>query len=150
MIRNSTEGCFEGSKWQSVITGSRNGLMWNRWHAITWMDYVKIGHNNTLSELRDGFQSSLCVSKLEFVVYIEPQRLQFYSLSGWMSYRKISWSLEAARLGLRLFQSLKIWQAPRQQCCRDARLILERYDHPNIQSRGFETSRDLVIRRLTA
>ena len=106
MIRNSTEGCFEGSKWQYVITGSRNGLMRNRWHAITWMDYVKIGHNNTQSELRDGFQSSLCVLKLELVVHIEPQRLEFYSLRGRMSYRKISWSLEATSLGLRLFQSL--------------------------------------------
>ena len=30
----------------------------------------------------------------------------FYSLSRWMSYRKISWSLEAARLEFRLFPTL--------------------------------------------
>ena len=33
------------------------------------------------------------------------------------------------------------WQAPRQQRCRDACQISERYDHYNIQSRGFKTSR---------
>ena len=32
--------------------------------------------------------------------------LDFYSLSGWTSYRKISWSLEAAEFGFRLSQSL--------------------------------------------
>ena len=32
--------------------------------------------------------------------------LGLYSLNGKMSYRKISWSLEAARLGLRFFNSL--------------------------------------------
>ena len=42
-----------------------------------------------------------------------------------------------------------IWQAPRQQRCRDSCQILERYDHYNIQSRGFETLRDLAVRRLT-
>ena len=33
------------------------------------------------------------------------------------------------------------WQASRQQRCRDACQISERYDHYNIQSRGFKTSR---------
>ena len=33
-------------------------------------------------------------------------RLGLYSLSGKTSYRKISWSLEAARFGFKLFQSL--------------------------------------------
>ena len=39
---------------------------------------------------------------------------------------------------------------PRQQCCRDACQISERYYNCNIQSRGYETSRDLAVRRLTA
>ena len=42
------------------------------------------------------------------------------------------------------------WQAPRQQRCRDACQISERYNHYNTQSRGFETSLNLAIRRLTA
>ena len=42
---------------------------------------------------------------------------------------------------------LDIWQAPREQFCRDACHISERYDQYNTQSRGFETSRDLAVRR---
>ena len=52
--------------------------------------------------------------------------------------------------GLDFSNRSQIWQAPRQQRCRDACQISERYDHYNIQSRGFETSRDLAVRRLTA
>ena len=51
--------------------------------------------------------------------------LQPLFTNGKTSCRKISWSLSAARFGFRLFQSL--W---------------------NIQSRGFENSQDLVVRRL--
>ena len=42
----------------------------------------------------------------------------------------------------------EIWQALRQQCCRCACRISKRYDNLKYQSRGFETSRDLTIRRL--
>ena len=41
----------------------------------------------------------------------------------------------------------KIWQTTRQRGCRDACQISERYDHHNIQSRGFDTSRVLAVRR---
>ena len=47
-------------------------------------------------------------------------------------------------------RSREVLQVPRQRCCRGACQISERYDHCNIQSRGFETSRDLAVRRLTA
>ena len=42
----------------------------------------------------------------------------------------------------------EIWQAPRQHCCRSAWQISKRFDELNYQSRGFETSWDLTIRRL--
>ena len=42
----------------------------------------------------------------------------------------------------------EIWQALRQHCCRRACQISQRYDNLNCRSRGFETSRDLTIRRL--
>ena len=58
------------------------------------------------------------------------------------SYRNISWSLEAARFASRLFQSP--WNLT--GCCRDACQISERYDHYNIQSRSFETSRDRAVK----
>ena len=42
----------------------------------------------------------------------------------------------------------ELWQASRQQrCCRGACQISERYDHYNIQSRGFETLRNLSVLR---
>ena len=66
-----------------------------------------------------------------------------YSLSRKTSYHKISWSLEVARFGFRLFQLLF-------NCCRYACQISVRNDHYNTQSRGFETSWDLALRRLTA
>ena len=52
--------------------------------------------------------------------------------------------------GLDFFNCSEIWQAPRQQRCRDACQISELNDHYNTQSRGFETSRDLSVRRLIA
>ena len=51
---------------------------------------------------------------------------------------------------LELSYRSEIWQASRQQRCRDACQISEWYDNSNIQSRFFETSRDLAVRRLTA
>ena len=45
--------------------------------------------------------------------------------------------------GLNFSNRSEIWQTPRQHRYRDACQISERYDHYNIQSRGFETSRDL-------
>ena len=71
------------------------------------------------------------------------------SLSG----RFITRSREVSKprdWGLDFFKRSEIWQAPRQQRCRDACQISERYDHYNIQSPDFETSRDLAVRRLTA
>ena len=67
-----------------------------------------------------------------------------YLLSRWMSYRNISWSR------LDFFNRSEIWLPPRQQCCRDACQIAERYDYYNIQSRGFEASWHLAVRRRTA
>ena len=69
--------------------------------------------------------------------------LDFHSLSGWTSYPKISWDS-----GVDFSNRSEIWQAPRQQRRRDACQIAERYGNYNIQSCGFEASRDLVPRRL--
>ena len=75
---------------------------------------------------------------------------RLYSLCGRTSHRKISGCLEVAKFGIRFYNSPEIWQIPRQQRCPRARQIAVRYDHYNIQSRGFKTSRDLVVRRFTA
>ena len=90
-----------------------------------------------------------CVLSLLFLIKFWPHSVHpqgLYSLSGKMSYRKISWSLEAARFGFKLFQSFWNSAGTSAAACQ----ISERYDHCSIQSRGFETSRDLAVRRLTA
>ena len=61
------------------------------------------------------------------------------------SYWKISWNPRAERSGFRLFQSLLNLTGTSA-----AALQISEYDHYNIQSRNFETSRDLSVRRLTA
>ena len=81
--------------------------------------------------------------------YVITNGLGLYSLSGKTSCHKASWSLEALKFEFIISNRSEIWQPHRQQCYRDACQISERYDHCNIQSRGFETSRDLAVRRLT-
>ena len=51
-------------------------------------------------------------------------------------------------LYLELSDRSEIWQALRQHCCRCACQISKRFDYLKNQSRGFEISRDLTIRRL--
>ena len=60
--------------------------------------------------------------------------------------REIS-KLLASYLSLKLCDRSDIWQAP-GQFCRRACQISKRCDNLNYQSRGFETSQDLTIRRL--
>ena len=50
-------------------------------------------------------------------------------------------------LYLELSDRSEIWQALRQHCCRCACQISKRYYNLKYQYRGFETSRDLTIRR---
>ena len=66
----------------------------------------------------------------------------------WAVRRLTAWSCEVLKLqdsGLDFSCRLEIFKAPRQQCCRNSCQVLERYDHYNIQSRGFEASRDLAV-----
>ena len=51
-------------------------------------------------------------------------------------------------LCLELSDHSEIWQALQQHCCRCACQISKRYNNLKYQSRGFEISRDLTIRRL--
>ena len=55
-----------------------------------------------------------------------------------------------ARFMFRLYNRFEILQAHRYQSCRDACQITERRDHYNTKSRGFETSRELTVRRPSA
>ena len=73
-----------------------------------------------------------------------------YSLCGKTFYREISRSLEAARLGVIMIVSLwnlpGISQAVLPMCLSNIRAI----GKVKTESRGFETSRDLVVRRPSA
>ena len=57
-------------------------------------------------------------------------------------------ALKPRHLGWDTSNRSEIWLISRQQHCRDTSQISERYDHYNIRSRGFETSRNLAVRRL--
>ena len=71
------------------------------------------------------------------------------SISEKTSYYRISQNLEAVRFLFRIASRSEIWQPHRHHCCRCACQISKRCDNLNYQSRGFETSRDLTIRRLS-
>ena len=73
-----------------------------------------------------------------------------YSLSGKTSYRQISWSLEAAILDVIMIHRAEIRQASRQRCWRGANPIAEQLEKSKPESRGFESSRDLAVRRISA
>ena len=68
-----------------------------------------------------------------------------FSLCGKTSYRQISWSLVAARLG---FNRFEIWQSYLQPWCLCACQILEQSGNSKYKSRGFATSRYLATRRV--
>ena len=71
------------------------------------------------------------------------------SISDKTSYRKISWSLAAARLVVKIIASLWNLSALRQHSwwCRGASQISERLCNSKYKSRSFETLLDLTIRQ---
>ena len=92
-----------------------------------------------------GDVTVLLVQLIQFSSPPESHNLGLYALSGKTSDRQISWSLEAARFGFRLLHSP--WNLTGTSAA--ALQISERCDNSNIQSRGFETSRDLVVKGLS-
>ena len=67
------------------------------------------------------------------------------NLTAWFRNGSKSWYS-----GLDFSNRSNILQTHQQQICRDACLISEEYDHYDIQYRGFETPRDLTVRRPSA
>ena len=56
--------------------------------------------------LLDNLRQLPVMLTISYCVVVNDSILSLFSLSGKTSYRKISWSIEAARLGFKLFQSL--------------------------------------------
>ena len=131
-------------------------LLVRRNHLAKLLEEMQIKTNTgiTMHPLPDFLRCRFSLADDDLIPHIEWygyfwQHYEFftlglYSLSGKTSYGKISWSLEAARFGFRLFQSLWNLTGTPAAC-----QISERCDYYNTQSRGFETSRDLAVRRLT-
>ena len=73
-----------------------------------------------------------------------------YSVSGKTSYRKISWSLEAARLNVMMLLSL--WNLTGISVALLARCLpnLRTIGKFKLESRGFESSRNFAVRRPSA
>ena len=94
--------------------------------------------------------------KMASLYWIRAQWLMPTSHSTWApsQYPKRRLSVRSRKVSkrrdlyLELSDRSEIWQALRQQCCRCACQISQRYDKLKYQSRGFETSRDLTKRRL--
>ena len=73
-----------------------------------------------------------------------------YSLSGKDVVPSNPVKSRSREMGLYWSYSFEIWQATRQPCCRGACQISERLEKFKPESRGFETLRDLTVRRLSA
>ena len=114
-------------------------LIWNGCNYLPMLGLRLIHVNKRFQyPLRHLVQRSCEVLKPEFCVLNCLRHLVERScevLKPWVLYFKLS-------------DHFEIWQAPRQHCCRSACQITERYINSNYQSRGFETSLNLTMRRL--
>ena len=70
-----------------------------------------------------------------------------YSLIGKTSHYQISWSLEAVRLDIMIIATLWNLTGTLAALFSGACLILERFEKYKCESRDFETSRELSVRR---
>ena len=86
------------------------------------------------SFLPNYFKNQLATTHVNAIDQALKNKQGIYSLNGRTSHRTISCSFEAAT------QSLLRWQEPWQQHCRDTCQVSNRYDHYDMQYRGFGTS----------
>ena len=134
-----------------------NHIIFIKWYVWVISYRLGLGHETMICTVSLAIFSWWIYSRCNEYILVNPYTLStssttrvdnwkvslgLYSLSGRTSYGKISRSLEAARFGFKLVPSL--WNLTGTSA---APLP---YDHYNTQSRGFETSRDLEVRRLTA
>ena len=98
--------------------------------------------NKATKSIDNSFPRYQMILKWSLLTYCQQG---LYSLSGRTSYRKISRSLEAARFWFRLLKSF--WNLTDTSAARLPKCLsnFRWYDHYNIQSRDFETSRDLAV-----
>ena len=128
--------------------------------ALFQLLWIRMSHCNVSRRLhhflyRTFFWLTFLVLRL-YNAPAEPDRAKSCLLvprapSKYPKWRLIARSREVSKprdLYLELPGRFEIWQALRQHCCRCTCKISKGYDNLKYQSRGFETSRDLTIRRL--
>ena len=76
--------------------------------------------------------------------------LGLYSLSSKSFIARLCKISKAQDMDSELSDCSAIWQVSQQQCCLGACQIWEGYNNFNVQSNGFEASRDLVVRHCDA
>ena len=104
--------------------------------------------------LKIGLVAEFCIVLYQSSTYFEYRvslyTQVFYSVNGKTSFRQISWGVEAARLGVLMIVSFwnlaGISTAPLPRRLSNFRTI----EKSKPESRGFDTSRDLGVIRLTA
>ena len=100
-------------------------------------------HRKTYDNNDGDLTSSSPWAVLYGIYILQNAHLGIYSLSGQMYYMQDLVKPRSRDSGLDFSNRSEIWQAHRQPRCRDARQILERYHHYNMQIRGLAISRDL-------
>ena len=134
--------------------------------TLCWFNHIQISSESLYSsQLRWGtyFPGALYILQKVLSIWaevghsapvfliIQLRRIRsqgLYSLSGKTSHHKISWSLESARFMFRLSQLLLHWTGTSATALPRYLSNFRAIDLYTIQSRGFETSCDLTIRRL--
>ena len=126
-----------------------NGWAEGLFMEMMWNKCVMSGTDGALVLIKGWWAS--CFDSVLHSQLITCRNYGSVSVYNKSSYGKISWNLEAARFVLRMVRSL--WNLTdtfdrQQYCCRRACQISKRCDDLNYQSRGFDTSRDLMTWRL--
>ena len=135
------------------------------WCTHTWLVFSVInGHESDGTDLLTRYKcgslqavSMSLISRLQETDTDLDYRVIPQSLHGTPSpsqYPKRRLSVRSRKVSkprdryFKLSYRFEIWQAHRQHCCRSACQISERSDNSKYKSRGFETLRDLMERRL--
>ena len=136
-----------------ITNASIKIYIWQMYFAWFWPTTGQMYSRNALTRQNTVWQLCFLIDET-LRIFIEASWDTFYRASIHYAVRRLTTrSREVSKPRdscLDFSNRSEIWQPSRQQCCRDACQISERYDHINTQSHGFETSRDLTVRRLTA
>ena len=133
---------------QDSTSHKRGFRIGSRWCPFDYLGgHGKIENSTTVLRPTTWLPFCFCM-KIQYVPYNMPMVWVWfysglYSLSRRTSYRQISWSLEAAWLGVIMSVTLCNLAG---NCCRGAYQISERLEKTKPDSRGFQISRDIVVR----